>query len=130
MSNNCTVQADENVTNENDRLGLAFCRLNSWEWDEYIGEKPDGFDNLPIYDERQVSKYDYVNGPIDAIISIIGDANASWYLWKYEFGKTRSEWLKWYLHHETEQKLLKKAKKPIHEGCLPREIRAEKKGKQ
>lgn len=37
---------EEDLTHE-ERLALAWCRLNRWEWDEYIGPKPDGFDDLP-----------------------------------------------------------------------------------
>ena len=70
---------DEGHLNRTERLGLAYCRLNSFEWDPILGEKPDGFDNLPNYTEkrrlplfkRKPSKCDFVAPAIMAIKSII-----------------------------------------------------------
>lgn len=30
-----------------DDLAEIHCKLNGWEWDERLGEKPDGFDQMP-----------------------------------------------------------------------------------
>lgn len=31
------------------RLGMAYNRLRKWEWDELMGEKPEGFDEMPKF---------------------------------------------------------------------------------
>lgn len=48
--------------------------LQSWEWDERIGEKPQGFDELPNYNYKlrhkllkRKTKEDYINPVIAAI---------------------------------------------------------------
>ena len=50
------MDVDENVLDRVDRLGLAYCRLNDWKWDEFIGPKPDGFDKLPDYDPNDLKR--------------------------------------------------------------------------
>lgn len=30
----------EKELTQTERLGLAYCQLNCWEWDDFIGEKP------------------------------------------------------------------------------------------
>ena len=35
---------NESKLNPEDRLGLAYCRMNCWEWDDYMGNKPEGFE--------------------------------------------------------------------------------------
>lgn len=92
-----------------DRLGLAFCRLNCYEWDEIVGPKPEGYDELPDEDSfsikkilnhkkyrRNPSKYEYIHPAIEAIKSIIGDANCSRCWWIYKLGRTEQEWFRWY----------------------------------
>lgn len=69
---------EEDLTHE-ERLALAWYRLNCWEWDEYIGPKPDGFDDLPygayysIFSDKQtLSKSYYVLPVMTAIKETIG----------------------------------------------------------
>lgn len=96
---------DEGHLNRTERLGPAYCRLNSFEWDPILGEKPDGFDNLPNYTEkrrlplfkRKPSKCDFVAPAIMAIKSIIGEANTSRYWWRFELHKSDEEWFHWYV---------------------------------
>lgn len=91
--------------NKIDRLGLAYCRLNCWEWDNIIGPKPEGFDNLPDFDPKkgrlfhktQKSKEDYIGPAMKAIESIIGAANVSRCWWKFVLGKTEDEWFRWFV---------------------------------
>lgn len=92
--------------NKTDRLGLAYIRLRCVLWDEILGPKPEGFDDLPKFSEdikrpfrpRQHtrSKYDYTNAAAEAIEEIIGEANISRFRWVVVFGKTEEEWLRWY----------------------------------
>ncbi|MBD5151288.1 MAG: hypothetical protein HDT16_02060 [Oscillibacter sp.] len=103
-----------------DRLGLAFCRLNCWEWDDIVGPKPEGFDDLRISDRFSVERYrhpflmwvlekidpdtyqrgrykfDYTHPAIEAITSVIGEANTSRCWWKFELRRTETEWWNWY----------------------------------
>lgn len=88
-----------------DRIGLAFCRLNRWEWDELLGPKPEGFDDLPDYDSRKLQRFrrpmrtkdTYISPAIITMESILGPANTSRYWWKYALGKTDEEWIEWYV---------------------------------
>lgn len=96
---------DEGCLNHTARLGLAYCRLISFEWDPILGEKPDGFDNLPDYTEkrrlpflkRKPSKHDFIAPAIRAIESIIGEANTSRYWWRFELHRSDEEWFRWYV---------------------------------
>ena len=66
--------ADESKLDWVDRLGLAYCRLNRWEWDEsLLGPKPD-----PHEDENYRSRV------MIRIETIIGYANVSRCWWVYE----------------------------------------------
>lgn len=97
---------DTSSLNETDRLGLACCRLHSLMWDEILGPKPDGFDELPRFskDEKRPfhriqhtrSKSDYTNPAYEAIEKIIGEANASRCFWKFILGRPEEAWFRWY----------------------------------
>lgn len=86
-----------------DRLGLAYCRLNCCVWDEILGPKPDRFDELPtfsskrLFRKRQPGKSDYTIPAMRAILSIIGDANVSRCWWIFVLGRSKEDWLQWYL---------------------------------
>lgn len=98
------IEIDETKLNNTDRWGLAYCRFNSFEWDEYFGPKPDYFDELPEYDldesttpyRRFRTKYDYVQPMIEKIEQRIGRINTSRCWWIFELGKTEEEWARWY----------------------------------
>lgn len=96
---------DETKLSKIDRLGLAYCRLNAGEWDEILGPKPNGFDDLPKYPEDpkwlwqkgKLSQADFTWPAMNAIESIIGDANTSRCWWLFQLGKTEEEWFRWYV---------------------------------
>lgn len=96
---------DEGYLNHTERLGLAYCRLNAHMWDPILGEKPDGFDELPDYTEKgrpsflkqKPSKRDFIEPAMRAIESIIGSANVSRYWWRFELHKSDEEWFHWYV---------------------------------
>lgn len=97
-------QVDESKLNRVDRLGLAWCRLICYKWDELIGKKPDGFDDLPDtnpkrkpWQKRKPSKADYIRPAYKAIEEIIGEANCIRCWWLFFLGKTEDEWLRWYV---------------------------------
>lgn len=105
MSKMYLSEEQEKELNFVDRLGLAFCRLNSWEWDDIVGPKPKGFDGLPKCDNRRFkifqkeikTKSDYLGPAIRRIESIIGKVNTSRCWWKFELKKTEEEWNRWYV---------------------------------
>lgn len=107
------IAVDESELDRIDRLGLAYCRLNSFGWDEIIGEKPPGFDELPNYVKGKESKYDYVHPAILGIESIIGKANTSRCWWVFELGKPEEEWLRWYVSERADfEKMIVRAQTP------------------
>lgn len=96
---------NEAELNRIDRLGLAYCRLNCWRWDDLLGPKPEGFDDLPNFDSkagrifhnRIPSKDDHIHPAILAIENMIGEANASRCHWKFVLGRTEEDWFHWYV---------------------------------
>lgn len=62
-------EGDEKDLSPEFRLALAYWRAYYFEWDEYFGPKPEGFDDMPKVDERRLklfrrkirTKADYVN---------------------------------------------------------------------
>ena len=98
------MQVDESKLSKTERLALASCRLNRWEWDEYIGPKPEGFDEMPCYDpkpngKREIfpTKADYIAPAVTAIEKIIGEAEVSKFYWIHELGRDEEAWMKWYI---------------------------------
>lgn len=86
-----------------DRLYIALRRLNRWEWDDLLGPKPEGFDDLPKWTEkkwwqfkRRKSKSDYISRPKRAIEKIVGEAVISRLWWVNELGRTEEQWFQWY----------------------------------
>lgn len=81
---------DESKLSPAERMGLAYCRLNCWDWDELIGEKPDGFEQM-----TNEEKHGYIEPQLDRIEQILGSPYTSRCWWVYELGKTEEEWLEW-----------------------------------
>lgn len=103
-----------------DRLGLAACRFNCWEWDDFIGPKPDDFDELPLWDmysskrirhpfimgilsrifpnkyAKRRNKSDLIAPVMKALKMEIGDANIDRCWWKFALHKSEEEWRLWY----------------------------------
>ena len=94
----------EKELTQTERLGLAYCRLNCWEWDDFIGEKPKDFDKCayssknPIirFLKGQHSKSYYITPAVRAIEKAIGEAEVSRCWWKFTLGRTDKEWAEWY----------------------------------
>lgn len=86
------IWTDESKLNWVDRLGLAYCRLNSWKWDDLLGPSPDGFSDM-----SKTEKMKYLQPAYKGIESIIGTANTSRCWWIFELGRTEEEWLRWYI---------------------------------
>lgn len=95
---------DEASLNRTDRLGLAYCRLLQFEWDEILGDKPEGFDAMPKFRIGNIRlhkgrkyKNDYTGPALAAIQSIIGEANCSRCWWLFALHRTEEEWFQWYI---------------------------------
>lgn len=108
------IPLNENRLSYIDRLGLAYCRLNNYEWDPLLGPKPWDFDTLPAYippkkflfwrSRKQTRCKHFITWPAaQAILSIIGEANASRCHWMFELMRTEDEWLEWYIKTGHEQ---------------------------
>lgn len=111
---------DEGSLSKIDRLGVAYCRLNSWKWDECIAPKPEGFDSLPKFDRygleriehpiimrflsrafpekfaKKLTKDSYIRRAMKAIELEIGPANTSRCHWVYGMKRTEDEWRAWW----------------------------------
>ena len=104
-------QVDESKLNVIDRLGLAYCRLCGWQWDELLGSKPLDFDTLPNFDCRKFrmlrkpmrTKYEIIAPKIRAIETLIGQASINRCWWIFELGKTEEDWRVWYSTGEYER---------------------------
>lgn len=80
------AKIDESSLDEEERLGLAWCRLNYGGWDSLLGPEPD-------LENRLAHSLCGMN----AIESIIGTAQANWYAWKFLRLGSRTEWLRFWL---------------------------------
>ena len=80
------MRIDEAALNEEERLGLAWCRLNYGGWDPLFGPEPEPEERLA---------YSFCG--MSAIESIIGTAQANWYAWRFRGLGNRKEWLQWWL---------------------------------
>ena len=79
---------NESKLNPEARMGLAYCRMNCWEWDDYMSNKPEGFE--------ESNKFEILKQPMKEIENIIGVNNCNKYLWLFQLGKTEAEWAQWY----------------------------------
>lgn len=95
---------DETSLKPEERLGLAYCRMNCFIWDYLFGEKPEGFDNMPETDKgmfstpknRRRTKSQYLRPLITIVKRILGEERTSMYWWKFCLNRTYEEWQKWY----------------------------------
>lgn len=81
------VGIDERKLSITDRLGLAYCRLNSYEWDDLLAGEP-------ATDTSTCCR------KMMAIQEIIGEANTSRCWWKFNLGRTEDEWREWYYNKQ------------------------------
>lgn len=117
---NPLYDVDESSLSKIDRLGLAWCRLGEWKWDEFIGPKPKGFDDFPRFDAyglkrikhpiimcvlskifpkkyaKKTTKEDFIRPAIKKIEAEIGEDNALRCHWVYGMKRTEDEWREWW----------------------------------
>ncbi|WP_312635113.1 hypothetical protein [Oscillibacter sp.] len=97
---------DAGSLNRTDRLALAHTCLKCVLWDEILGPKPEGFDDLPKFSkevkkpfrprQHMRSKRDYTEPAAESIERIVGEANISRFWWVVVFGRTEEDWFRWY----------------------------------
>lgn len=86
-----------------ERLAQAYQRLMRLEWDDLVGEKPPGFDNMPptgkrrLFRKRKPGRFDYTYPASETIREILGPAQLSQLLWTLNHGHAEKEWLQWYI---------------------------------
>ena len=101
---------DESTLSPKERLGLAYCRINSWQWDDLFGEKPENFDDLP--DIRPVKligrirnkkwrkyrrcKQDYCKPIIVVMDQVFAKEEKLCYWWRFGLGRPKEEFERWY----------------------------------
>ena len=90
-------EVDESSLTETERLGLAACRLNCYQWDDYIGEKPEAFDEMTIKE-----KYRVIIPEVELIKGKIGEAWCSWCWWRFGMGETYDAWKRWWVSNKVE----------------------------
>lgn len=82
------------------RIGLAYNRLTNWEWDELLGPKPDGFDEMPriskrrLFRRRAPSKFDYISAAMEVLREVC--PMADYYANQFRVPpdeRTKVEWL-------------------------------------
>lgn len=75
-----------------DRLGLAWCRFNTYEWDELAGPKPEVFDRMTESERTR-----FVAPFMHRIENAIGQAacNRAW--WLFVIGGSEVHWMRFYL---------------------------------
>lgn len=85
-----------------EKLGRAYCKLNTWEWDDFVGPKPIGFDDMTWKKKQQ-----YIDPIIASIEEIIGEAGTNRAWWLYQLNKTEEDWVRWYIYDKNvyEQKI-------------------------
>lgn len=98
---------EEDLAHE-ERLALAWLRLNRHEWDSYVGPKPDGFDGLPDYgyfspfsEKEMLSKSYYVRPVMTVIEENIGTYALQKFLNDYLSPNPIKNFDQWYFSVET-----------------------------
>ena len=97
---------DEDELNMDERLCLAWCRLNIGVWDDVLGDEPEDFQQLS---ERIMESIEQIEG--SAFV------NRCWNM--MALGKTDYEWLRWYAvdRHISREQLSKQSPKRFGKKC-------------
>lgn len=90
---------DESKLSPMERLGLAYCRMNRWQWDEKIAPKPEGFDAMN-HDEKSR----FIFPQMVQIEKMLGEPYTNRCWWMYELKKDETEWLEWRKSRIAEEK--------------------------
>lgn len=86
-----------NLTAE-ERLGLAYCRFNCWQWDDIFCPCPEGFYDLPRFSDKPgvLTREGFIDVQLEEIERTLTPAQQSMYWWKFKLNATEDEWRQWY----------------------------------
>ena len=88
-------------TCSDDRLGLAWTRLNTYKWDCLFGQEPKGFSNLPNFSKNgEKDKCTIIRPLMKEIEDEFAHRATSKAWWIHELGRTEDEWRRWYFGKE------------------------------
>ena len=92
-------------TFENEELCEIYYNLNAWQWDDRLGEKPIGFDEMPIVARFKRGKFDYADPICQVITEIVGEKELlkHWHLKGLK--RTEKEFNTFWNCHIVQQKL-------------------------
>ena len=77
-----------------ERIGLGFCRMNCFEWDEELfGPSPEGWDKLNDTERHNHPEFRRYRKVID---DILPTKMQNMYWWTIKLKKTYEEWEKWW----------------------------------
>jgi hypothetical protein len=88
---------------EEDKLARWWNSMNSWEWPEDLANKPEGFDDLPLWIQMdlpfQPNKNDWMGGIMERIEKRIGNrACLRWHHF-HNLGWTHEQHDDWWREH-------------------------------
>lgn len=81
-----------------DRIGLAYCRMNGFEWDPIFGEPPKDWNNLYTTNKNR-HKDPQFQECFRYLESRLTPRQQSMYWWTIELKRSYEEWLEWYDKH-------------------------------
>ena len=84
------MQEQEKPATLLERYGRAILQMEQWKWDDVIGPKPDGFDDLPIK-----QKVEIIKPYLQEVRTIIGPVVEDYYRHMIDFKATEEEWLEY-----------------------------------
>lgn len=95
-----------------EELCEVYDSVNSWKWDERLGEMPENFESLPVYNTKwyhklfkRKTRYDYVHPICEVIRMIAGDKELLRYHHIHNLNSTNEEfekfWNRWELEKAT-----------------------------
>ena len=96
---------DETKLSELDRVGLAYCRLNCWQWDTMFGPEPPGFYYLPNHQGPGMTKFDLITPIMRELRTHYPESLFSRSWWVFFMGKTEEEWINWYTKAALSQRM-------------------------
>lgn len=77
-----------------ERIGLGFCRMNCFEWDEELfGPPPEGWDKLNNAEKYKHPEFRHCVRMID---DILPEKMQSMYWWIIELNSTYKKWEEWW----------------------------------
>lgn len=84
-----------------EELCQIYDNLNSWRWDDRLGEKPNGWDNLPNFRSTRIgerlfnSKFKIITPIKHEIVCMVGNKKLHEWHWIHNLHKTKEEYEAW-----------------------------------